>query len=128
MADNDELAKIRAARMAELQGGAQQGGQGGGNDQAAQEADSRKQIITQICTPEAADRLGRIAMVKADRARDLESRLIMLARSNQLRGRVTDDDLLKLMDMVDKGQKESGQGDIVFQRRRGVLDDDEDDW
>jgi programmed cell death protein 5 len=85
-------------------------------------------MITQICTPEAADRLGRIAMVKADRARDLENRLIMLARSNQLRGRVTDDDLLKLMDMVDKGQKESGQGDIVFQRRRGVLDDDEDDW
>ena len=76
------------------------------------------------------DRLGRIAMVKASRAQDLESRLIMLARTNQLRARVTDDELIKLIGMVDESNKKSagGDGEIVFQRRRAAFDEDDDDF
>ena len=87
-------------------------------------------MISQICTPEAVDRLGRIAMVKASRATDLESRLIMLARTNQLRSRVTDDELVRLIGMVDESKKKEGGGDgeIVFQRRKAVFDDDDDDF
>lgn len=88
-------------------------------------------MIAQICTPEAVDRLGRIALVKASRAANLENRLIMLARSQQLRQRVTDDDLLKLIDMVDEGSKKasgSSDGEIVFQRRRAAFDEEDDDF
>ncbi|KAF8242514.1 hypothetical protein K440DRAFT_528366, partial [Wilcoxina mikolae CBS 423.85] len=90
--------------------------------------ESRKSVISQICTPEAVDRLGRIAMVKADRAQDLENRLIMLARTNQLRQRVTDEELVKLIGMVDESRKEKGggEGEIVFQRRRAAFDDEDD--
>jgi programmed cell death protein 5 len=72
-------------------------------------------------------------MVKAERATDLENRLIMLARSGQLRGRVSDDELVKLIGMVDDSRKKQGGGnggdsEIVFQRRRAAVDEDDDDW
>ncbi|KAF8536571.1 PDCD5-related protein, partial [Trichophaea hybrida] len=122
-----DLAKIRAARLQELQSSSS-GNNSNSKDNAAQEAESRKSVIAQICTPEAVDRLGRIAMVKADRAQDLENRLIMLARTNQLRQRVTDEELVKLIGMVDESRKEKGggEGEIVFQRRRAAIDDEDD--
>lgn len=65
-------------------------------------------------------------MVKEDRARDLEGRLLMLARSGQLRQRVTEDDLIKLIGMIDEQKKDEGK--ITFQRRKVALDDDDDDF
>ena len=47
----------------------------------------------QILTPEAADRPGRIRLVKESRATDVENRLIMLARTGQLRAKVTEEQL-----------------------------------
>ncbi|KAI5806910.1 PDCD5-related protein [Geopyxis carbonaria] len=121
--DDSDLAKIRAARMQELQG--QQGGGGEGVDSKKQQEDAgRKALIAQICTPEAVDRLGRIAMVKEERARALETRLVMLARSNQLRAQVTEEELIKLIGMMDEDKKEDQK--IVFSRRRPALDDDDD--
>jgi len=64
-------------------------------------------------------------MVKEERARDLESRLIMLARTNQLRQRVTEEELIKLIGMVDES-KNKEEDKIVFSRRKGAFDDDDD--
>ena len=101
-------------------------------------AESRKNLISQICTPEAADRLGRIRLVKESRAQDLENRLIALARSNQLRARVTDQELVRLIGLVDQSRSQAGDGggggggsgdggsEIVFQRRRALFDEDDD--
>jgi programmed cell death protein 5 len=63
-------------------------------------------------------------MVKEERARDLESRLIMLARTNQLRQRVTEEELIKLIGMVDEN-KNKEEDEIVFSRRKGAFDDDD---
>merc|ERR1712000_460262 len=73
---DDELAQIRAARMAQLkqqQGGGSQGGQGQGQEddqeqKKQRETEQRSSILNQILEPEAADRLGRIRMVKESRA------------------------------------------------------------
>ncbi|KAG0128473.1 PDCD5-related protein [Tuber indicum] len=119
--DDDDLQKIRQARMQEL---AQQGQGQGGNDKKQQEDEARKSIISQILAPEAIDRLGRIAMVKESRARDLENRLIMMARSNQIRQRVTEEDLIALINAID--EKKTTEQKVVFSRRKGVLDDDDD--
>ncbi|CAZ82253.1 unnamed protein product [Tuber melanosporum] len=119
--DDDDLQKIRQARMQEL---AQQGQGQGGNDKKQQEDEARKSIISQILAPEAVDRLGRIAMVKESRARDLENRLIMMARSNQIRQRVTEEDLIALINAID--EKKTTEQKVVFSRRKGVLDDDDD--
>ena len=86
-------------------------------------ADARKSILDQILHPEAADRLGRIRLVKESRATDVENRLIMLARSGQLRQKVTEDQLKELLNnLADNAEEEK----IVVSRRKAWDDDDDD--
>jgi len=89
-------------------------------------ADARNSILSQILLPEAADRLGRIRLVKESRATDVENRLIMLARSGQLRSKVTEEQLKELLGAVaENNEKEVGK--ITVSRRKGGWDDDDDD-
>ncbi|OAX79513.1 hypothetical protein ACJ72_06168 [Emergomyces africanus] len=138
-----ELEEIRKARLAQLQ--AQAGGGGGGGvpgegsnqEQRKQQegtipnisvlfasSDARQAILSQILLPEAADRLGRIRMVKEDRATDIENRLIMLARTGQLRAKVTEEQLKELLNAIAENKEEEK---IVISRRKGGWDDDDDD-
>ncbi|KAH6628537.1 PDCD5-related protein [Chaetomium tenue] len=132
MADAD-LEQIRKARLEQLK--AQGGGSGGnasggssGQEQQAQkqqqEAEARKSVLNQILEPDAADRLGRIRLVKEQRATDVENRLIMLAQTGQLRQKVTETQLKDLLNaMVDNQEQEK----IVVNRRKGWDDDEDDD-
>ncbi|KAK7209484.1 hypothetical protein V2G26_016662 [Clonostachys chloroleuca] len=133
MADSD-LEQIRKARLEQLK--AQQGasggggsggrsGSGGGGDEenSRKQEEARQHILNQILHPEAADRLGRIRLVKESRATDVENRLIMLAQSGQLRQKVTEEQLKDLLNAVaDKKEEEK----IVVSRRKGWDDDDDD--
>ncbi|EGE00830.1 dsDNA-binding protein PDCD5 [Trichophyton tonsurans CBS 112818] len=115
-----ELEEIRKARLAQLQ---QQGGSSGDDDQRRnKESEARQSILSQILTPEAADRLGRIRLVKESRATDIENRLIMLARSGQLRQKVTEDQLKDLLNAVAENEEKKK---IVINRRGGWDDDDD---
>jgi programmed cell death protein 5 len=87
------------------------------------EAEARASLLAQILTPEAAERLGRIRLVKAARATDVESRLIMLARSGQLRGRVTEEQLKEILGAVAEHEETSGRGKITVERRKGWDDE-----
>ncbi|KAM5431614.1 hypothetical protein McanMca71_004849 [Microsporum canis] len=107
-----ELEEIRKARLAQLQ-------QGAGDDDQRKENEARQSILSQILLPEAADRLGRIRLVKESRATDIENRLIMLARSGQLRQKVTEDQLKELLNAVADHKEEK----IVISRRGGWDDD-----
>lgn len=71
-------------------------------------------------------------MVNAQRAEDVENRLIMLARSGQLRARVTEEQLKDILGAVAKQAEEGGgggsgggAGKVVVQRRKGGWDDDD---
>ncbi|BCS22914.1 DNA-binding protein [Aspergillus puulaauensis] len=129
-----ELEEIRRARLAQLQqqGGGPGGGpgpsEGGQEDQRKQvEAERRASILNQILEPEAADRLGRIRMVKESRAMDIENRLIMLAQTGQLRQKVTEEQLKQLLNAVAENQrKDEEEQKIVITRRKGGWDDDDD--
>ncbi|KAF1344529.1 PDCD5-related protein [Delphinella strobiligena] len=126
MADAD-LEEIRRSRMAQLrqqQGGAEGGGaEGGQEEQKQQQAEVRASLLSQILEPAAADRLGRIRLVKASRAEDVENRLIMLARSGQLRQKVNEEQLKDILGAVSDQQKE--QETVKVQRRKGGWDDDD---
>ncbi|KAK4461396.1 PDCD5-related protein [Cladorrhinum samala] len=119
--EDADLEEIRRARLAQLksQGGgagkASGGGSGGG-------ADARQAILNQILHPEAADRLGRIRLVKESRATDVENRLIMLAQTGQLRSKVTEEQLKELLNAVADTKEEEK---IVVTRRKGWDDDDD---
>ncbi|KAM3503141.1 hypothetical protein MY10362_004392 [Beauveria mimosiformis] len=129
--DDSELEQIRKARLEQLKaqgggaGGSRQGGGGGAQDQEQkrqQQDDARQNILNQILQPEAADRLGRIRLVKEERATEIENRLIALAQSGQLRQKVTEEQLKELLSAVaDKKEEEK----IVVSRRK-VWDDDDD--
>ena len=83
--------------------------------------EARQSILNQILDPEAADRLGRIRLVKESRATDVENRLIMLARSGQLRQKVTEDQLKGMLNAVAENKEEK----IVISRRKDWDDDDD---
>ncbi|KAL1963745.1 hypothetical protein VTN77DRAFT_7811 [Rasamsonia byssochlamydoides] len=127
-----ELEEIRRARLAQLQQqAAARGGAGDGQSQEEQrrqaEAERRSAILSQILDPAAADRLGRIRLVKESRAIDIENRLIMLAQTGQLRQKVTEDQLKELLGAVAENQrKEEEEQKIVISRRKGGWDDDDD--
>ncbi|KAH8587572.1 PDCD5-related protein [Bisporella sp. PMI_857] len=125
--DDDELAQIRAARLAQMKseggGGKGSSSSGQGDDRQQQESEARQSILNQILEPEAADRLGRIRLVKESRAADVENRLIMLAQSGQLRQKVTEEQLKELLNAVAETKEEKK---IVVTRRKGWDDDDDD--
>ncbi|KAL1586070.1 hypothetical protein WHR41_04841 [Cladosporium halotolerans] len=130
MAD-DELAAIRSARKQQLQSqaGPSGGGGGGGEEQEQKqqaqkrEAEIRASILQQILEPAAADRIGRIRLVKASRAEDVENRLIMLARSGQLRQKVNEEQLKSILEAVSEQQQETEK--VTVHRRKGGWDDDD---
>lgn len=88
-----------------------------------QEKEAREHVLGQILHPEAADRLGRIRLVKEERATEVENRLIMLAQSGQLRQKVTEAQLKELLNAVSDTKEEQK---IVVNRRKGWDDDDDD--
>ena len=89
----------------------------------SREAEVRASILSQILEPAAADRLGRIRLVKASRAEEVENRLIMLARTGQLRGQVSETQLKDILNAVSEQQQETEK--LTVQRRKGGWDDDD---
>ncbi|CBQ68643.1 conserved hypothetical protein [Sporisorium reilianum SRZ2] len=150
--EDDELQAIRAARMAELRGsgggggssssggpsagfGGPQGGSGAGaggksqEDQAAQQEEMKRQMLSRILDAEARERLSRIGLVKPQKARQITYLLIRMAQSGQIRGRITEDQLIGLLDQVDQASSaDSGAGKITFTRKKTVQDDDDSDF
>ena len=63
-------------------------------------------------------------MVKEERATEVENRLIMLAQTGQLRQKVTEEQLKELLSAVSAGREKEK---IVVSRRKGWVDDDDDD-
>ncbi|GAA5823081.1 hypothetical protein JCM3770_007089 [Rhodotorula araucariae] len=143
-----DLEAIRQKRMAELQSsgpgpapspgvpsGGAGAGAGSGEDaaqQAAAEDERRRAVMSQILSSEARERLSRIALVKPDRARAIEQLLMRMAQSGQLRGRVSEEQLIDVLDQVEameKGQGGAGQksaSKITFTRKSAY--DSDDDW
>ena len=110
MSDLDE---IRQKRMAELQ--AQQAAmQNQAQQQAAAQAQQqeaqaqfeaqKKQILGQIMTPEARQRLANLKLTKPEMVNQIELQLIQSAQAGSLRGKVTDDQLKVLLTQI-AGQK-----------------------
>lgn len=102
----------------------------GSDDRKIQEDEARKSILLQILEPDAHDRLNRIRLVKESRAQDVEDRLIMLARSGQLRSKVTEDQLKEILGALSDKEEQQGRmggGKITVTRKGGGAAWDEDD-
>ena len=108
-----ELDEIRQKRMAELQ--AQQAAMQNQAQQQAiaqaqqQEAQAqfeaqKKQILAQIMTSEARNRLANLKLTKPELVNNIEIQLIQSAQAGSLRGKVTDEQIKVLLRQI-AGQK-----------------------
>ena len=60
-----------------------------------------------------ADRIGRIRLVKESCATDVENRLVMLARSGQLRQKLNEEQLKELLRAVAENQERDGEYSVA---------------
>lgn len=90
------------------------------NKKAAEE--QREMMLAQLLTPQARERLNRIALVKADKARALENALLQAAMQGRVGGKVSEEQLIKMLEQ----QPASEPAGLKIIRRRG-FDDEEDD-
>ena len=112
MSDLDEIRQKRMAELQAQQAAAQQQNQV--QQQAMAQAQQReaqaqfeaqkKQILGQIMTPEARQRLANLKLTKPDLVNNIELQLIQSAQAGSLRGKVTDDQLKVLLRQI-AGQK-----------------------
>jgi len=103
--------------------------QQGAEDEAAkraQEEEMRRDMMATVLDTAARERLSRIALVSPERSKQIETLLLRMVQSGQIRGRVSDAQLIDLLEQLEdaKGQATSKKSTIVFQRRK---DPDEDD-
>ncbi|RKP22704.1 PDCD5-related protein, partial [Syncephalis pseudoplumigaleata] len=73
----------------------------------SQAEEMRRTMLSQILNNEARERLARIAMVKPEKARAMEDLLIRMARSGQLRGQVTEKQLVELLENINQQSQSS---------------------
>lgn len=110
MSDLDEIRQKRMAELQAQQAAAQQQAQ---QQQMAQmqqqEAQAqfeaqKKQILGQILTSEARNRLANLKLTKPELVNNIEIQLIQSAQAGSLRGKVTDEQLKVLLRQI-AGQK-----------------------
>ncbi|KAG2364969.1 PDCD5-related protein [Suillus spraguei] len=89
------------------------------------EDEMRRDMMATILDSAARERLSRIALVSPERSQQVESIIMRMAQSGQLRGRVSEQQLIDLLDqMEDARSKTTAKTTIVYQRRRDFDDDD----
>lgn len=112
MSEDRELEELRKKRLTELQSQADRQ-----SDVDAQKADMEAQkaiILRQILTPQARDRLARIKMARPEFAEGLENQLIALASRSNLKGQVTEEQLVEILKRLQSPKREST---IEFKRK-----------
>lgn len=126
--EDPELAAIRAARMNQLQQSTPRGGESGEDDgKRAAEEQMRRDLLATVLDSAARERLSRIALVSPQRSQQIEAILLRMAQTGQLRGRVSENQLIDLLEQAEDAQSKGApkKGTIVFQRRKGGIDDDD---
>ncbi|KAJ3807233.1 PDCD5-related protein [Lentinula lateritia] len=105
-----------------------QGGQNAEEEEAkrAQEEQMRRDMMATVLDNGARERLSRISLVSPERSRQIEMILLRMAQSGQLKGRVSENQLIELLDQMESagGKTTTKQSKIVFQRRKDFDDDD----
>ena len=110
MSDLDEIRQKRMAELQAQQAAAQNQAQQQAMAQAqqqeaqAQSEAQKKQILGQIMTPEARQRLANLKLTKPELVNQIELQLIQSAQAGSLRGKVTDDQIKVLLRQI-AGQK-----------------------
>lgn len=110
-----ELQAIREARLAQLKAGS--GGSGGSAGSNSGSGSSSNGALAGLLEPAALERLSRVALVRPDRAQAVERYVQQLASSGQLRRKVGEAEVVRILDGVAREQGKREDTRIVFERK-----------
>lgn len=114
MSSEEELQKLRAQRLAELQARQSQSEEQQ-RAQAIAEAEAQKQaLMRKLLTPEARLRLTNIKMVRAEFGQQLELQLLQLAQTGKVTIPITDEMLKRILSQLETQQQKR---DISIRRK-----------
>ena len=116
MAQNEQQAAAMQQQMQQRQ--AQQ-------EQQQQLREQKAAMLNQILSEEAATRLGAIATVKPDKAEKLETIILTNAQRGQIQGKVSEAQLLDLLEQVHAIDAEAGAGAKVERNKHAFDSEDE---
>ncbi|KAK7049363.1 hypothetical protein VNI00_005964 [Paramarasmius palmivorus] len=87
----------------------------------------RRDLMAKVLDTAARERLSRISLVSPERSRQIEGILLRMAQTGQLKGRVSENQLIELLEQMEEaqGQTTTKKSTIVYQRRRDFDDDDD---
>jgi len=90
-----------------------------------QEEQMRRDLLATVLDTAARERLSRIALVSPERSKQIETILLRMAQSGQLRNRVSEEQLIDLLNQMEQagGQTTVQKSTIVYHRRKGLEDD-----
>ncbi|AAT42789.1 DNA-binding protein [Picrophilus oshimae] len=95
---DDELDEIRRRKMAEYQNMMQERAYEEEQKKAAAEEEARRQqILRQILSPEARERLSRLKLVRPDLVENVENQLIQLAGMGRINKVISDNELKSIL-------------------------------
>ncbi|MEM0155719.1 MAG: DNA-binding protein [Thermoplasmataceae archaeon] len=108
MENDDELNEIRRRKMEELSRSSNEQ-QVAEQQRQAQELEKarRQQILRQILTPEARDRLSNVRLVRPDLAENVENQLIQLANMGRVNRLLTDTDIKDILSKFMETKRET---------------------
>ena len=109
MDSDDELAEIRRRKMQEMQRSAMDDQASAEEQRRAQELEKARkhQILRQILTPDARERLSRVRLVKPELAENVENQLIQLAGMGRVNRMISDQDVREILDKLTSTKRES---------------------
>ncbi|OMJ27268.1 Programmed cell death protein 5 [Smittium culicis] len=120
------MESLNAQQLAQIQATSGAGSSGQNPDAKKQESEMRDEMLSQILTSEARERLGRINLVKPEKAKQIGDLLLSMAARGQIAKKVTQDELVDILERINSStQKETK---IVYSRRNIDDSDDEDEY
>ncbi|CAG87806.1 DEHA2E05896p [Debaryomyces hansenii CBS767] len=122
--DDAELNAIRSARLSELQ---KNSGQAPADQGGDKKDDMKLSMLSQILETSARERLSRVRIVRPDRADAVEQYIIKLAATGNITRKLSENDIVEILDGISRDEKKQTQSKIVFDRRTTNIDSDEDD-
>jgi len=95
-----------------------------GDAKRAQEEQMRRDLLATVLDTAARERLSRIALVSPARSKQIETILLRMAQSGQLKNRVTEEQLIDLLNQMEQaeGKTTVKKSTIVYHRRKGLED------
>ncbi len=98
MSDDDELDKIRKRKFEEMERSAQENQMGEENRRQEEENEARRQqVLHQILSSEARERLNTLKLVKPDLVDNVENQLIQLAGMGRINRVIGDEELKNIL-------------------------------